>query len=604
MKAIFFLTMCAATMLAFPTSSQAQYTCEIPTRPPAEVRKAFAKHHKCSNGHFDPWLKKYPEEVKQLEALYQAWRSSRTHDLRGTKVAANWVRNYPVKFTDRKVELTAAQVETLLPLQNSDPVLVEGGFERLFVDRDNRRLFLTSAEEGLVSINIAKRYAFQKEGKVGAAGAKDFFILDATTAVLEEPNPKGGNRDLVVLDISDRENPKEIARLVGAIPEVTGIPGRTFHAPKTRTPAPPREHDSPPTFDQYRMMREGTSRVPSCGALPDFKTSTERHRDVDVKIHCRPDGSCYTTEYRENADTGICTAIVQPEPMGRPMIGRSGGDFSMDDGVRFKSSAAAPTTSSEKSGMPRPSVRSQGVPEPIPDGGSGGAGSLSQMMLHGKTLYVLSASHSGAHGWLTSFDLTQKREPKIVHVMQLNNGPEALQRHDNLLLVAGRDAVITASLGIQKKPRLLGEFRQDCPVNYDPIVVQGSIGYRTIIVRGRRINCTSRLEVIDLSRPHQPILRHTVPLSQPRGLAVMGKRLYIADQGFGGVKIFDITDEVIPEEIGMWGMPGVKDLVLSDFDLYAMSGSEVQTFFVGPLYQKNSTADVSVVKGITTVKRK
>jgi len=584
MKTIFFLTMCAATMLAFPTSSQAQYTCEIPTRPPAEVRKAFAKHHKCSAGQFDPWLKKYPEEVKQLEALYQAWRSSRTHDLRGTKVAANWVRNYPVKFTDRKVELTAAQVETLLPLQNSDPVLVEGDFERLFVDRDNKRLFLTSAEEGLVSISIAKRYAFQKEGKIGAAGAKDFFILDATTAVLEEPNPKGGNRDLVVLDISDRENPKEIARLVSAIPEVAG---GSRHGRKMLP------HSSPPTFDEYRMIREGTL-MSSCGALPNQN---------NPGVICRPDGSCYATEYRQNAETGICTAVVPPTERPMPMIGRPRtGHFDSGEPQarsKFRSANGSPKTSSA-----RPSAIPQAMPEPIPEGGGGGAGSLSQMMLHGKTLYVLSASHSGAHGWLTSFDLTQKREPKIVHVMQLNNGPEALQRHDNLLLVAGRDAVITASLGIQKKPRLLGEFRQDCPVNYDPIVVQGSIGYRTIIVHGRRINCTSRLEVIDLSRPHQPILRHTVPLSQPRGLAVMGRRLYIADQGFGGVKIFDITDEVIPEEIGMWGMPGVKDLVLSDFDLYAMSGSEVQTFFVGPLYQKNSTADVSVVKGITTVKRK
>ncbi|MFU8802557.1 MAG: hypothetical protein ACNA8W_01995, partial [Bradymonadaceae bacterium] len=160
---------------------------------------------------------------------------------------------------------------------------------------------------------------------------------------------------------------------------------------------------------------------------------------------------------------------------------------------------------------------------------------------------------------------------------------------DNLLLVAGRDAVVTASLGVSSRPRLLGEFRQNCPVNYDPIVVQGTVGYRTIIVEGRRINCTSRLEVIDLSQPHKPVLRATYPIQRPRGLAVLGERLFVADE-YQGVVLFDITDPVSPVAVGTWPMQGVKDLVLSDFDLYAMTGGEIQTFYVGPLFEREVNA--------------
>jgi hypothetical protein len=249
--------------------------------------------------------------------------------------------------------------------------------------------------------------------------------------------------------------------------------------------------------------------------------------------------------------------------------------------------------------------------EGAPQGGSGGAGSLSQMMVYGETLYVLSGAHGQSQGWLTSFDLTRPRQPRVRHVVRLDNGPEALQRHDSLLLVAGRDAVVTASLGDASRPRLLGEFRQHCPVNYDPIVVQGTVGYRTIIVEGRRINCTSRLEVIDLSQPHQPVLRTTHPLSRPRGLAVLGERLFVADEDTG-VTLFDIADPVSPVQVGTWRLSGVKDLVMSDFDLYALTGEDLFTFYMGPLYQRGADARTSwhkieghktVMRGQTTSRR-
>ncbi|TXD33916.1 hypothetical protein FRC98_20040 [Lujinxingia vulgaris] len=145
---------------------------------------------------------------------------------------------------------------------------------------------------------------------------------------------------------------------------------------------------------------------------------------------------------------------------------------------------------------------------------------------------------------------------------------------------------MTASLGTPHAPRLLGEFRQFCPVNYDPVVVQGTVAYRTIIVDQPRSRCTSRLEVIDLSQPHSPTLRTTLPISRPRGLAVLGERLFVADEHHG-VQIFDLSDPVAPSYAATWQIYGVKDLVVSDFDLFALSPNEVQTFDLAPLYQRD-----------------
>jgi hypothetical protein len=582
--------LCALAASAFivgaPTSAQAQsFSCEMPVTAPKSVRAAFDEYYACSEAVLDEWLSMYPAEVAQLQNLYVAWQGARGHDLRDQQAAGRWVRQHPVNFADRHVELSAAQVEENAPLQSAEPVRVSGAFERLFVDRDHRRLFLTSAEEGLVSVSIAKRYAFNFEGKVGQSGARDFFIYDDKTALVEERNTKGGNRDLVVLDISDRSNPREVARLRGALPEVGSA---TYFNPQML--------EAPPTFDQYQMIREGRMGS-SCGMPPTFST----HQG----IHCRPDGACFKNEYRTNSDEGICTVnvVTPPELAVRRRLGMPGGrgevSFDFDDGplgggaTSPRPTRSAPMARAEESAAPRPmpSAPSAAPPSagPVPQGGAGGAGSLSQMMVHGKTLYVLSAAQGINKGWLTSFDLTRPAQPRVRHVIALDNGPEALQRHDNLLLIAGRDAVVTASLGVESRPRLLGEFRQDCPVNYDPIVVQGTIGYRTIIVEGRRINCTSRLEVIDLSQPHQPVLRTTYPITRPRGLAVLGERLFVADE-YQGVITFDIADPVNPAPVGTWPMQGVKDLVLSDFDLYAMTGGEIQTFYVGPLYEREVRA--------------
>ncbi|MFW6369108.1 MAG: hypothetical protein ACOC0J_00820, partial [Myxococcota bacterium] len=241
----------------------------------------------------------------------------------------------------------------------------------------------------------------------------------------------------------------------------------------------------------------------------------------------------------------------------------------------------------------------------VPEGGAGGAGSLSQMMLHGNALYVLSGNHGHSGGWLSTFDLTNPRRPAIAHVVKLDNGPEALQRHDNLLLVAGRDAMVTASLGLSTAPRLLGEFRQVCPVNFDPVVVQGSVAYRTIIVDQPRSTCSSRLEIIELSQPHQPVLRTTRPLARPRGLAVLGERLFIADE-HQGVHVFDLTDPVNPGHAGLFSLPSVQDLVISGFDLYALAPNKVETFFVGPLYERGAALPnlMDRVQGVTTVERR
>ncbi len=573
-------------------SPEGGFLCDTALEAPASVKAAFQEYHECTGPILGGWLEKHTEAVAALEILYDRWMEARRHDLRERPEAGRWARRHAVDFSSSEVELTPRQLQQLGPTMQGASVPIPGAFQRIFVDRENNRLFLTSETDGLVSIDISQRYAFAFESLVGTAGATDFFVVDETTAFVEETVEEGANRDLVVLDISDREQPREVARLKGVIPTVG--PAATFTSSMARRP---------PTFDQYLLLREGRLPVTECGAPPTVSTHPG--------IFCRSDGSCYRREALEQPNEGLCERVPPAQrriAMGLVVRDTDGGwsERTREPRVRRRTAPVARGAPPVESATPTlESAAPVMADEAAPEGGAGGAGSLSQMMLYGSTLYVLSGSHGQPDGWLTTFDITRPRRPTIAHVIKLDNGPEALQRHDNLLLVAGRDALVTVSLGLSTAPRLLGEYRQDCPVTFDPVVIQGSIAYRTIIVEQRTSACSSRLEVIELSSPHQPVLRTTRALTRPRGLAVLGERLFIADEE-RGVYVFDLTDPVNPSETGVLPLKAVKDLVISGFDLYALTPYQVETYWVGPLFERGVTAQAGFerTEGFTTVKRR
>jgi hypothetical protein len=553
------------------------FLCEIEeSSPPASVEAAFEEYYQCVVPLLSRWDREHTEEMETLDVLYRTWQVSRGHDLRGAQSAARWVRKHPTDFSDRSVQLTSAQVLAGAPTTSAEPAFVAGTFQRLFVDRGSDQLFLTSDEEGLVSLDISERYAFEVLG-TSSQGATDFFIVDGTTAFLEETEIDQ-NGDLVVLDISDPSNPREVSRMRGVLPKVP----RSLHL----------THGEGPSFTTYRLLHEGRLISAECGQPPTVSTHPN--------LHCRLDGSCYRRELRDSADEGVCGQALArelPRPT-RPRATTRSVGRSATGGAGVASSAAPPAQINSQRGA-------EAADMAMPEGGAGGAGSLSQMMVHGSSLYILRAAGGVANGFLLSFDISEPRSPRLAHVLDLDNGPEALQRHDNLLLVAGRDALSTVSIADAGAPRLLGEYRQNCPVNYDPVVVQGSMAYRTIIVDQWGSMCSSRLEVIDLSQPHQPVVRSTTNIDRPRGLAVLGERLFVANEN-RGVEVFDITDPTRPVNAGTLALDGVKDLVLSGFDLFAMTGEEVKIFYVAPLYEEDHRLARALQElfGITAVTRR
>lgn len=593
------------------------YVCEQPVdeTDATEARLDYADHYECVDAVVDDWLDDHPAELERLADQYRIWQHSRDADLRDRREANDFTDDHRPDFPTRDVRLGPDEAAEMAPPADAPPVQVGGRFQRFFVDRDAGRLFLTTDDEGLAPVDITRRYAFEREESQALDDGEDFFVVDDETALVEEAGADDHARDLVVLDISDPAGPREIHRLPAVLPTIS-------EADESRAPIP----DRPPTFGEYRAIREGYFHIPSCGRPPTVSTASN--------IHCRPDGSCYDRVRTARPQQGIqcdrqmihpgrrhtsvelreiraARTTGRPARSPTPLFGAGEADSASSSTIDLdgRTTASASPSTSERDSRPRPEPEPTDAPSdtPVddgPEGGEGGAGSLSQMMVVDSTLFVLTGAQHRDDGWLTVFDLTDPRRPEMTDVIGLDNAPEALNRHGDLLLIAGRKALTVASVAGDDGLRLLGEHRQNCPVVFDPVVAEGPVAYRTVIFDDPRNRCSSRLEVIDLTEPHAPRMRATREIDRPRGLAMLDDRLFVADES-NGVRVYEMTDPLSPTWIATWGLPGVEDLVLSDFDLYAMAPDEISTFYVGSLFEEgNDPAEAATdIDGHTTVVR-
>lgn len=563
---------------------QGQWSCNIEVTAPQPIRAQFQDYYRCANEKFSEWMDNYPEREEQLRALHEAAERGKSLDLRGKPEAFEFAQQHPIDPDVPTVQLSASQVESLRPVTDGEVAAVEGPFQKVFVDRANNLMYLSSASRGLYSLDISERYDFDVRGLVESSGADDFFIVRNNIAYMEDKQD-GEDGDLVVLNVANPDNPRELRRLEGVLPDL-----QLKNVPQDGS------EGSTPNYATYENYMNGTSKLDTC-------MTDENRALLYGSIQCDQNDRCMTRMMMDGPYGEDCIQQQPIWPMWQQRMPMMEPDvvMSMDMAESTARRGFSGNSSGPSVAMAQP-VPPMTPPQPMngslaneapsmPEGGAGGAGSLTQMMVIGNALYVLTTQGGNPNGYLTVFNITNLESPSLATLLKLNNGPEALSKSDDLLLVAGRDGIITASGHTPTRPRLLGEYRQMCPVNFDPIIMRGSIAYRTIQASG---TCNSMLEVIDMSMPHQPVLRSQITLSQPKGLATLGNLLFIADEAVG-VRVFGLDDPANPADRGTLSMTRPKDLVISGFDMYTLSDSEVRATFLGEFYQRGQTLTSSRV---------
>ncbi|MGB1207342.1 MAG: LVIVD repeat-containing protein [Chitinophagales bacterium] len=168
---------------------------------------------------------------------------------------------------------------------------------------------------------------------------------------------------------------------------------------------------------------------------------------------------------------------------------------------------------------------------------SGISGSMARIVTKGNYIYAL---HNQS---LQIVDISNAATPSLSNTVSIVNGVETVFPHENYLFMGANNGMYIYDNSNPSLPSYLSNYEhiRSC----DPVVVQGDFAYVT--VRNGR-DCggwLNQLDVVNISNINNPTVVNEVSMSNPHGLSVLDKDLFVCD-GTNGFKVFDVETASTP----------------------------------------------------------
>lgn len=173
--------------------------------------------------------------------------------------------------------------------------------------------------------------------------------------------------------------------------------------------------------------------------------------------------------------------------------------------------------------------------------GLGVGGSLARFTLSGDHLYMLDG------GNLQTVDITAEHNPVARKRDYIAWDIETIFPYKENLFIGSSSGMHIMDISEPESPAILSTYQhiQSC----DPVVVDDKYAYVTLRSGNSCQGFTNQLEVIDIEDLKSPQLLQTFPMTNPHGLGIDNKTLFICD-GNDGLKAFDISDvNTIPQHL-------------------------------------------------------
>ena len=165
---------------------------------------------------------------------------------------------------------------------------------------------------------------------------------------------------------------------------------------------------------------------------------------------------------------------------------------------------------------------------------TGIAGSTSRFTIaNSNYLYAIDGSV------LAVVDINNLTAPQRKTDVTLLSWPETLFPSGQNLFVGSRAGMSIYNISTPDQPTLLSTYEHI--YSCDPVVVQGNYAYVTLYNGDICHMNTNELQVINISDLKNPVMQTKYAMTNPHGLSLDGKLLFICD-GSDGLKIFDASD--------------------------------------------------------------
>jgi hypothetical protein len=189
----------------------------------------------------------------------------------------------------------------------------------------------------------------------------------------------------------------------------------------------------------------------------------------------------------------------------------------------------------------------------------GVGGSMARFTIVNDYLYAVS------HSELYSISLANPENPQLTATRNMGWNIETIYPFQNKLFIGSRTGMFIYSLSNPAAPTQLSQFNH--ATSCDPVIADERYAYVTLR-SGTTCNGTiNQLDVLDISNLSAPVLRKTVPMSNPHGLAKDGNKLFICD-GKDGLKLYDASQPTAPQLVKQ--VPGIET-----YDVIALQGRAI-----------------------------
>jgi hypothetical protein len=190
---------------------------------------------------------------------------------------------------------------------------------------------------------------------------------------------------------------------------------------------------------------------------------------------------------------------------------------------------------------------------------TGVGGSMSRFTIVSDYLYAVSNSD------LYAINITAGDAPQLTSSKSMGWNIETIYPFKDRLFIGSRTGMFIYSLSNPANPVQLSQFTH--ATSCDPVVADDSYAYVTLR-SGTTCNSTiNQLDVLDVTNLSHPVLKKTVQMDNPHGLAKDGDRLFICD-GKSGLKLFDASVPTSPKLVKQ--VTGIET-----FDVIAFDGRAI-----------------------------
>lgn len=187
---------------------------------------------------------------------------------------------------------------------------------------------------------------------------------------------------------------------------------------------------------------------------------------------------------------------------------------------------------------------------------TGTGGSLARFAVTGNTLYTVTENS------LLVFDVTTPSEPAFKNNAYIGTIAETIFPYGDNLFIGTQTGMYIFDVQSPQNPELLSIYSHI--TSCDPVVVQGDYAYVTLRSGNTCRRGLDQLDVVNVADLTNPILETSYPMTNPFGLGVSGKYLFVCD-GISGLRVMEMQDSINMNQIHQFPE-------LTPYDVIPMNG--------------------------------